>query len=302
MRLGGQVTRYVGDITHRTEESTLKHIEACARICYRSEASKDTVGRNRFLHALNRKGHGSLFEHSQITVSLSSFFADQFVEYLFDSGMYRFFDMNYINRGNFIGGNLRCWLRAYADLGNIELLGAVKSALPEFLKEWDVEEVPSALLRPEEVPTNIHRFAAYAEVDRGVLGEFTRHDFGFSVESSRYCNYSKDKYSNEIDIIDQGTIGFFPKKGDHNEEAARMIWKEACQQSETSYLAMVQVAPPEIARQVLNMSLRTRMYISGIPLYWLNFFAMRMPSTAQPNIRVIAAPLHAIMYSDMASS
>ena len=70
-------------------------------------------------------------------------------------------------------------------------------------------------------------------VDRGVMWDITRHRLcNFSIESSRYCNYSKDKFGNEIKVIRP----FFFGKDDKIKYDA---WKNAMEQCEKSYFEIL---------------------------------------------------------------
>jgi len=305
MKLVSQEANYIGDITYSGEDCTLNHIELCGRLCYRSETSKDIKSRNILLNSWNNVGHTSLYEHSQIVLDLTDLpisTRELFLDYLITSGLYRFADLDYFHY-HILAGNLRFWLELYEklfdqlDLFN-SIFGGIKAAFPCFLEHWECDERADLIMEKEQVPWKLHRYAAHILLDRGVLTEWTRHDFGFSVESSRYCNYGKEKYGKEIQVHDQDNVGFFPKNGTvRSEECARMIWKDACFQSERAYMALLNHVRPEIARQVLNMSLITRMYVSGIPWYWDNFFELRDAKTAHPNIRTVTKDLRQQMYA-----
>ena len=301
MKLLPQKATYLGDITYKNEEDCLRHIERCGRLCYRSPQSKDIEDALIILNSWLSNGHTSLYEHSQLVLKIeSSEYMTDFLKDIIKAGLYRFFDLDHIY-DDIIAGNLRVWLHAYDLMGDDHSLifGNIKGALPHFLSHWSCDARDDALVPASDVPKKLHRYAAFILLDRGVLAEWTRHDFGFSVESSRYCNYGKDKYGNSIDIHDQDTVGFFPKSGKSEDaEMARMIWIEANDRAENYYMKLLNFVKPEIARQVLNMSLMTRMHVSGIPWYWDNFFVLRKDAKAHPNIRVLAKDLNAQMHSD----
>lgn len=84
--------------------------------------------------------------------------------------------------------------------------------------------------------------------DRGILAEITRHRIAsYSVESSRYCNYSKDKFSNEITVID-------PCFWDEDDDR-RSMWANACIAAECAYFDLLdRDASPQEARSVLPTS------------------------------------------------
>jgi thymidylate synthase (FAD) len=120
--------------------------------------------------------------------------------------------------------------------------------------------------------------------DRGVSHEIVRHRLAsYSQESTRYCNYAKDKFGNEITVID---LRPFMTK-----EQAKS-WMGACEWAEGAYFKMVaEGAKPQIARSVLPNSLKTEIVMSANPREWRHFFKMRAAAPAHPQMRELACPL-----------
>lgn len=120
-------------------------------------------------------------------------------------------------------------------------------------------------------------------VDRGISHEIVRHRLGsYSQESTRYCNYSKDKFGNEIVVIEPY---FFIGK------EAYKYWQEACLTAEKNYLALLQNCSPQEARSVLPNSLKTELVITYNLREWRHFLRLRCQSGAHPQIRQVAIPL-----------
>lgn len=120
--------------------------------------------------------------------------------------------------------------------------------------------------------------------DRGVSHEIVRHRIGsYSQESTRYCNYSKDKFNNEITVI----MPFFFK--DH---MTFSIWQDACLAAEQAYFMLLDrgVLPQE-ARSVLPNSLKTEIVITYNLREWRHFFDKRCHRTAHPQMRQISLPI-----------
>lgn len=120
--------------------------------------------------------------------------------------------------------------------------------------------------------------------DRGVMAELTRHRVAsFSVESTRYCNYSKGKYENEITLIDP----FFFEKDSQN----YLEWKLACEYAENYYMSLVKNgASAQEARSVLPNSLATTIVMTANPREWIHVLELRTHRDAHPQIRQIACP------------
>lgn len=120
--------------------------------------------------------------------------------------------------------------------------------------------------------------------DRGISHEIVRHRIAsFSQESTRYCNYSKDKFGNELTFID-------PRP--HLKEPQMSLWRAAMQHCEAMYFGMVDAGTkPQMARSVLPNSLKTEIVMTANLREWRHFFALRTPKTAHPQIRELARPL-----------
>jgi thymidylate synthase (FAD) len=121
--------------------------------------------------------------------------------------------------------------------------------------------------------------------DRGVSHELVRHRLAsFSQESTRYCNYSKDKFDNEITFIEPC---FWEK------DSRQMLdWAVAMKVSENAYLELLrQGATPQEARSVLPNSLKTEIVISANVREWIHILKLRTDKSAHPQMRQIMIPL-----------
>ena len=122
-------------------------------------------------------------------------------------------------------------------------------------------------------------------VDRGVSHEIVRHRIAsYCQESTRYCNYSKDKFGNEITVIKP----CFWDKSDSRYHS----WMLAMDNAERLYFNLIeQGATPQEARSVLPNSLKTEVVMTANIREWRNFFKLRTSPSAHPQIREVAIPL-----------
>ena len=118
--------------------------------------------------------------------------------------------------------------------------------------------------------------------DRGVANEIVRHRIGsYAQESTRYCNYSKDKFNNEITVIEHGYTG-----------QQREIWEEACRAAENHYFALLKNgATPEQARDVLPLCLKTEIVCTWNLREWHEVLRLRTAKDAHPAIRALMIPV-----------
>ena len=128
-------------------------------------------------------------------------------------------------------------------------------------------------------------------VDRGVSHELVRHRIAsFAQESTRYCNYSKDKFGNEITVI--LPCFFDTGMGILSNSLVYQEWKLACECAEERYFNLLKMgATPQQARTVLPNSLKTEITITANYREWRNFFKLRTAEAAHPQMREITIPL-----------
>ena len=131
--------------------------------------------------------------------------------------------------------------------------------------------------------------------DRGISHELVRHRLAsFAQESTRYCNYSKDKFGNELTFIEPF---FFCQKGIRNRDNNMLynIWLDECESAEKAYLKMLELgATPQEARSILPNSVKTEIIVTMNYREWRHFFklrAARLTGPAHPQMEEITIPL-----------
>lgn len=134
-------------------------------------------------------------------------------------------------------------------------------------------------------------------VDRGVSHELVRHRLAsFAQESTRYCNYSKDKFGSEINVIgiEDGIVLDTKMKNMDTNIVLDIIseWYQAMQDSERHYLRMIELgATPQIARSVLTNSTKTEIVVTTDYREWRHILSLRTPISAHPQMREVMIPL-----------
>ena len=129
-------------------------------------------------------------------------------------------------------------------------------------------------------------------LDRGLSHELVRHRMAaFAQESTRWCNYSKDKFDGQCTfILPYDEIRSEQERKmdcDVWDEAAEQEctrrtreivneWTDACMDAEAHYLRMLELgASPEIARAALNNSLKTELVITANAREWRHILKLR---------------------------
>lgn len=134
-------------------------------------------------------------------------------------------------------------------------------------------------------------------VDRGVTHELVRHRIAnFAQESTRYCNYSNDKFGNEISVIDIADAIQLDSKMKHMDAETIVevlnVWNEAMLDAEKHYFKLIELgATPQIARGVLPTSTKATIWITANMREWRAIFKLRADKPAHPQMREVMLPL-----------
>lgn len=122
-------------------------------------------------------------------------------------------------------------------------------------------------------------------IDRAIANELVRHRIAsYCQESSRYCNYSKNKFGNEIKVI-------IPEELE-NDVVNYSVWYESCMHSENAYMALLSNnVKPELARNVLPLSTATEIIVTTNIREWRQIFRLRASQFAHPQMRSIMISL-----------
>ena len=135
-----------------------------------------------------------------------------------------------------------------------------------------------------------HASASFKIVtDRGISHEIVRHRIAsYAQESTRYCNYSKDKFGNEITVIKPPDLDPY----------AEIAWRTLMEKVEHMYLAwLLSGIKPEVARSILPTCLKTELVMTANLREWRHFITLRGSHAAHPQIRVIAGMVYRQLFA-----
>jgi len=121
--------------------------------------------------------------------------------------------------------------------------------------------------------------------DIGVYKDLTRHRHAsFSIESTRYCNYGKDKFDNEIKFIEPVNI--------EKDTEIYNEWKKSCEQIEEHYIKMVNLgATPDQMRMILPHSTAAAVTMTANKREWKHILSLRCTRHAHPAVEQVMIPL-----------
>jgi len=151
--------------------------------------------------------------------------------------------------------------------------------------ESSIKFVADLIKRGHEAMIEHYSFSVKFTVDRGVSHEIVRHRVAsYAQESTRYCNYSKDKFNKEIAVIEP----LFYQEGTVKYEA----WKQSCLEAENFYFDLLELgSSAQEARSVLPNSLKTEIVVTMNLREWRHFFRLRTAKVAHPQMREVTIPL-----------
>lgn len=264
-----------------------KHIEKCARVSYKSEDKITDTSYEKFVNMLESRGHDRPLEFGTVYLSRTSQKEDN-MEWLDKYAYNPWSKFSFGNGSTRINGELRNTIYVTTNY--------------RVIKEHHWEDDLQYLCEPTEY--HHKRYTVHMILNRGVMDEFRTH-VGLShlAESTRYCNYSKDKFNNEIafiipdwvDSIKEGTYTkdyeFPPMWGHDNWMDSE--WFYAMCEAEKTYLTMTrEYLTPQQAREVLPLSVKSELISCGFKEAWENFFYRRDAPDAHPMAQEIAKPMH----------
>ena len=292
-------------------------IEKVGRTCYKSEDKITDDSAAKFVTNLIKRGHEAMIEHwnlifktdlntyIQIRSDWSSLIS--YGEHTLKTRLRPFlrfthtFDKN--NHSRFIiSGNMRAWrdfikahLEAYGYISN-EYCGLIR-CYPLFFPEYQ-EYVPAAIVNDKLIPISVNDLVGDMEkgvhwdvtvkfiCDRGVSHEIVRHrTSSFAQESTRYCNYSGDKFGHEITVIRPA----WAIDHDIDQLSKYSVWRSSCLDAEHGYFEMLgNGATPQEARAVLPNSTKTEVVMTTNMDGWVHFFDLRCDPAAHPDMQIVA--------------
>lgn len=262
--------------------SVYRQIEIAGRTCYKSEDKITETSAKEFVDRMVKSGHGAMLEHGTVYLKVPNSVVDEgfqfgtnwstlclnpYTRYISD-GDYYYYTTNY-----------------------------------RVIIEHDLQGVLEYLCEPTEY--HAKRITVKFICDRGVSHEFVRHRvFSFAQESTRYCNYSKDKFNNcvtyivpnwctnvNIEDYERNPKLMYNANGALTDNEINFLC--GLYDTETRYLRLLENGwTPQQARAVLPNSLKTELVMTGTIEQWKGFFKLRNAGSAHPQAYELAHPLH----------
>lgn len=280
------------------EKDPYKMIELAGRTCYKSEDKITENSAKEFVDRMIKLGHGAMLEHGTIYLTIDG--EDPNLSKIQSNPHTK---VNLVPYEVLTESNYTISYKAYITT-NLRVL--IENNLKELLC-YQVE------------PTEHHekRITAKFICDRGVSHEFVRHRvFSFAQESTRYCDYSKDKFGNDITYIipswldlpegkysdwdndwcDVSELKLLYPEVDNLSDPAN-CFLQSIKNAEYYYFMLINRGwKPQQARQVLPNATKTELVMTGFESDWEHFFELRCSGAAHPDAKKLADELYKLIH------
>ena len=256
-----------------------KFIERCGRVCYKSQDRITDDSYKKFVDMLEKRDHTRPLEFGTVHLKMILPDFEGFIHSLLTIGMLNNIWIKHAYKGDviYITTNYRYYLDIIKYFPNVK----------EYFTEEDNEYYPK-------------RYTVHFITSRGIMDEFRTH-VGLShlAESTRYCNYSKDKFNNQITFIKPSWITLDKEITSINELCLRsgqydignpnLRYLASLVEANYTYILLLNKGwTPQQAREVLPLSIKSELISCGFEDVWSNFFYRRCAKDAHPMAREIA--------------
>ena len=282
-------------------QSLAVRIEACGRICYKSEDKIEAGSTEPFIEKILKYGHNSVAEMAVITLRIT--IDTETLATQFFGCQPKFVHIERLGKNELLlTGSVRAYRELYQEHGNVKMIKAITGYLakeqPLFFKDIVPKRgvVPQSgviiekvsLAEVDEFPADSlakHRYLGVKfYTNRAVTHEIVRHrPCSFLQESQRYCRYSEDKFDSQVTFIKP----MFYQEGTEDYK----LWQQAMEETEKIYLKLLESSSPQAARTVLPNSCKTEIIVYCNLLEWLHIFKLRTTKAAEPSMREVMIPL-----------
>lgn len=278
------------------EKDPYKMIELAGRTCYKSEDKITENSAKEFVDRMIKLGHGAMLEHGTIYLKIDKTEDGHLPParlYWSDGNHKKYTKVRKHGNSIYVTTNLRVIVE--------------NNRLDDL--QYQVE------------PTEHHekRITAKFICDRGVSHEFVRHRaFSFAQESTRYCDYSKDKFRNDITYIipswldlpegkysnwdndwcDVSELKLLYPEVDNLSDPAN-CFLQSIKNAEYYYFMLINRGwKPQQARQVLPNATKTELVMTGFESDWEHFLSLRTSKNAHPDAQRLSLKLKELLYDE----
>ena len=263
-------------------EGVYKQVEKAARLCYKSEDKITEDSYKKFIDMLEKREHLSPLEHG--TIYLKFTWPGVTCEHCNTTLPFRLMDKYCVNPFSKV-----------VNIGNDVYVTTNLRVIKEQKWEEDLKYLCEPTLYHER------RISVHIITSIGISRELNRHRcHSICEESTRYCNYSKDKFGNELTFIIPNWVNTHcPNKLQEGPGATDMAWSNSLEEAEYNYLLLLKQGwKPQQARDVLPLATKTELIHTAFESDWKEFFKLRCSKAAHPEMQVLANNIKQLINND----
>lgn len=284
------------------ETHPYKKIELVGRTCYKSEDKITDDSCFKFVEGLAKRQHLAMLEHARFTFAISNI--DPFIHQLLGVPgiVYKDYVKMYSSKTEYKDVALLGVSMSHLYNPKWKELRPLFDCMKDIVIRKYIEKDPSVdgwvkmpIYSPELRLMSESEVRQYPEFnfltikftcDRGVSHELVRHRCSVAQESTRYCNYAKEQFGNQITFIK-------PANYDEWDDTSRLIYEDCLHVCESTYMDLINIGgkTPQQARAILPNSTKTDCILTMSVDHWNHFFALRSYGTTgapHPDMKVVA--------------
>ena len=269
-------------------EDIKKHIEKCGRTCYKSEDKITDTSAEQFVEGILKSGHESVIEHANLIFKVKNgsenlnkvqemaskvrglYYHLTETELLLVGNMRTFRDISRLGYNDFDVWFCQNGLDVFANReGQIRfLIGELTLEGVQYLNKNDDRD-------------DLNNITVHMITNLSCYKDITRHRLAsFSIESTRFCNYSKGKYGSELTILKP--VNLEKDSPEYNE------WLLCMQDAEKHYMKMCELGcRADQSRLCLPHSIKADVIMTANAREWKHIFNLRCDKAAHPDVRKV---------------
>ena len=271
-----------------------KFIERCGRVCYKSEDRITDGSYEKFVDMLEKRDHARPLEFGTVHLKMPLETFNNLAGICTSKGIWN-----------------SCWIHYNIDRESKNKIVYITTNYRYYKKLkaskllYEYPEYPDVKRYFTEEDNELYpkRYTVHFIISRGIMDEFRTHvSLSHLAESTRYCNYSKDKFDSQITFIQPSWITLNKEitpnnelcllAGQYNRENPNLRYLASLVDANYTYVSLLNKGwTPQQARDVLPLSIKSELISCGFKDAWNNFFYRRCANDAHPMAREVAIPL-----------
>lgn len=257
-------------------EGVYKQIELAGRTCYKSHDKMTETSAKEFVDMLIKRGHLSVLEHGTVYLAIpATTYAPDAVSKYLDNPYSKVTKSDNFTFKDSYGDEVNVW--------------CVTTNLRVIIENNAIEDL-EFICEPTE--HHIKRTTVKFICSRSTSHQLVRHrTMSFAQESQRYCNYSLDKFDNQITFVYPSWLEEFDEQRALDDSPYPDFTYGLLYAEQRYFELLEQGLKPQQARQILPNACKTELVVTGFNDDWKQLLELRCSTGADPDIKELMNPL-----------